>query len=83
MLKITYSKQARKTLGSIQPKTAKRILTAIGKLAANPTRGDLDVKALRGRGGYRLRVGDWRVIYSHDGFVLAIEKIAPRGKAYQ
>ena len=83
MLKITYSKQARKTLGSMQPKTAKRILTAIEKLADNPARGDLDVKALRGRDGYRLRVGDWRVIHSHDALVLAIEKIAPRGKAYQ
>ena len=82
MLEITYSKQARKTLRSMQPKTAKRIQTAIEKLADNPARGDLDVKAMRGRDGYRLRVGDWRVIYSHDGLVLAIEKIAPRGGAY-
>jgi len=83
MLKITYTKQASKTLRTMQPKTAKRILTAIEKLADNPARTDLDVKALQGRDGYRLRVGDWRVIYSQDGLVLAIEKIAPRGKVYK
>ena len=83
MLKIIYTRQARKTLRMMQPKTAKRILTAIEKLAGNPFRIDLDVKALQHREGYRLRVGDWRVIYSQDGLVLAIEKIAPRGKAYR
>ena len=83
MLKIIYTKQARKTLRMMQPKTAKRILTAIEKLAGNPFRIDLDVKALQHREGYRLRIGDWRVIYSQDGLVLAIEKIAPRGKAYR
>jgi mRNA interferase RelE/StbE len=29
----------------------------------------------------RLRIGDWRVIYE-DGIVLAVERIAPRGSAY-
>ena len=65
------------------PKTAKRILTAIEKLADTPARTDLDVKALQDQDGYRLRVGDWRVIYSQYGLVLAIEKIAPRDKAYR
>ena len=83
MLKITYTKQARKTLRKMQPKTAKRILAAIEKLAHAPARTDMDVKVLQGHYGYRLRIGDWRVIYSHNGVILAIEKIAPRGKAYQ
>ena len=83
MLKITYTKQATKSLRTMQPKTAQRILLAIEKLAANPASSDLDVKALQGRDGYRLRVGDWRVIYSQDGIVLAIEKIAPRGTVYK
>lgn len=83
ILKITYTKQASKTLRTMQPKTAQRILAAIEKLADNPARTDLDIKALQGRDGYRLRVGDWRVIYSQDGLVLVIEKIAPRGKAYK
>lgn len=83
MLQITYTKQAVKTLRNMQPKTAKRILLAIEKLADNPARTGLDVKTLKGRGGCRLRVGDWRVIYTQYGIVLTIEKIAPRGKAYK
>mgnify|MGYP001806176574 CR=1 FL=1 len=83
MLKITYTKQATKSLRAMQPKTAQRILSSIEKLAENPASPDLDVKALQGRNGYRLRVGDWRVIYSQDGIVLAIEKVAPRGTIYK
>ena len=63
--------------------TATRILTAIEKVAENPATADLDIRALRGRDGYRLRIGDWRVIYSQDGVVLAVERIAPRGKVYK
>ena len=82
MLKITYAKKASKTLRTMQPRTAHRILAAIEKLAEDPVRADLDIKAMRGRDGCRLRIGDWRVIYTHDDIVLDIEKIAPRGEAY-
>lgn len=82
-MKITYTKQAARTLRRMQPRTARRILTAIEKLADNPARADLDVRALQGRDGCRLRVGGWRIIYSQDGMALAIESIAPRGKAYK
>jgi len=34
-------------------------------------------------GYYRLRVGDWRVIFFEDMQVIAVERIAPRGGAYQ
>ena len=41
---------------------------------------------LRGReGSFRLRVGDWGVIYSldDDRKVLLVAKIAPRGQVYR
>jgi len=41
-----------------------------------------DVKALKGREGIRLRVGDWRVIMDDQGNVLAILDIGPRGGVY-
>jgi mRNA interferase RelE/StbE len=41
------------------------------------------VKKLQGRDGYRLRVGDWRVIFDRDGVVLAILEIGPRGSIYE
>ena len=39
---------------------------------------------LQGREAYRLRVGDWRVIYElHDeGLVMVILEVGPRGGVY-
>jgi mRNA interferase RelE/StbE len=31
----------------------------------------------------RLRVGDWRVVFTEDGHVLAVIRIAPRGGVYE
>lgn len=83
MFQVTYSAQARKALLKMQPKTAHRILDAMARLAEDPGRTDLDVKKLAGREGFRLRLGDWRVIYTKDGQVLAVERIGPRGDVYK
>ena len=42
------------------------------------------IKRLRGlsRPQFRLRVGDWRVLFRRDGTVIAVTKVAPRGSAY-
>lgn len=51
--------------------------------AAAPESLAKNVKALKGEPGYsRLRVGDWRVVFSDDGKIIAIIRIAPRGRAY-
>lgn len=44
-----------------------------------------DVKPLKGsKGSYRLRVGDWRVVYSRpDSDTILIEQIGPRGEVYK
>jgi mRNA interferase RelE/StbE len=82
MLVITYSHQARKALKRIPKKQALQILARIEKVAENPSRTDLDIKKLKGRDGYRLRVGEYRVLYSEDGVILSIERIGPRGNVY-
>ncbi len=43
------------------------------------------VTKLQNRSGFRLRVGDWRVIYEiqDDQVVILVLKIAPRGGVYQ
>jgi mRNA interferase RelE/StbE len=61
----------------------RRILEAIGRLAAT---GQGDVRPLQGRAGeYRLRVGDWRVIFSREAglLVILILRVQPRGDAYR
>lgn len=77
---IKLTKQARKFIKTQQPKQQERLLKAIYKL---PTEGD--IKSLSGRkNAYRLRVGDYRVIYeiSHDILLIIVLDIGNRGQIY-
>jgi len=56
-------------------------MSKVDAYAADPASQANNVKALKGRTGIRLRVGDWRVIMD-DGVVLAVLEIAPRGGVY-
>lgn len=80
MKEISYSKQAFKTLARMTPADSRRIRSAVTQYA---TDGKGDVKKLQGFPFYRLRVGDWRVIFDDDGLVITVEKIAPRGDVYK
>ena len=62
--------------------TAVLILAKIDQYAAKPEALANNVTKLQGREGYRLRGGDWRVIFDDDGTVLAILQIGPRGGVY-
>ena len=64
---------------------AQRIRRELDKLAENPDRPDLDVSPLRGRPGFRLRVGDVRIIFERDdeSRLIDVLRIAPRGQIYQ
>jgi mRNA interferase RelE/StbE len=83
MKRIAYSKAALKTLGRILPKSAALIRAKIHQYAAEPSAQANNVKALKGEAGvYRLRVGDWRILFSEDGQIIAIVKVSSRGGAY-
>jgi mRNA interferase RelE/StbE len=63
--------------------TSRRIRAKVDQLAADQMSLANNVKRLRGREDlFRLRVGDWRVIYTEDLLVLLVLKVAPRGSAY-
>ena len=78
---ITYRKQALKALRKMPKNTAQTIVSKIKAYAENPASQANNVKALRGRDGIRLRVGDWRVLMI-DGEVIDVTEINPRGGAY-
>ncbi|MDR1571912.1 MAG: type II toxin-antitoxin system RelE/ParE family toxin [Clostridiales Family XIII bacterium] len=78
-MKTEYSKQAVKVISKMSISDERRIKQGIETLPEG------DVKPLRGApGSFRLRIGDWRIIFSHieDGAIL-IDKIAPRGEIYK
>jgi mRNA interferase RelE/StbE len=75
---------AQKTLRRIDRSTAKRIRSKVRLLASDPAALANNVKVLKGGEGLmRLRVGDWRVIYTESLVVLVVVKVAPRGSAYE
>lgn len=82
MKQITYSKQALKALKRMPANTSLTIRSKMNAYAAEPEQVSSNVKKLQGVEGYRLRVGDWRVIFTEDAQVIAVIKVAPRGGAY-
>lgn len=82
MKEISYSKSAIKTLRRLPRNTADLIRSEIVAYAAEPESQTNNVRALRGREGIRLRVGDWRVIMDDRGNLLAVLEIGPWGGVY-
>ena len=81
---ITYSKAALRTLMRMPVNVARLIRSKIEQYAANPVSLQNNVKSLKGESGYfRLRVGDWRILFSEDRGTIVIVRIAPRGGAYE
>jgi mRNA interferase RelE/StbE len=85
MFSIEYSKAARKALIAMPRHTARLIMEKIEALAVDPTAPNNNVKKPTNHPGYRLRVGNWRVLYmiSKEALVIAVVRIAPRGAVYQ
>lgn len=80
-MEIEYTRQAAKQLDSISDtRLAKKLIKAIDKLVSL----EGDIKKLTGYNNkYRLRVGDYRIIFAVvNGKVIIIEAILPRGNAY-
>jgi mRNA interferase RelE/StbE len=81
--RVEYSRDAVRTLSRIDRKTARRIREKVELLASDPESLVNNVTPLKGEPGLRrLRVGDWRVIYTEDLVVLLVLRVAPRGSAY-
>ncbi len=60
---IEFTRKAEKQLAKIQPQQRRNIIVAAGKLADSETWGDVR-KLVNHRYDYRLRVGDYRVLFN-------------------
>lgn len=83
MLEIKYSDQAVKFLSKIVRADAERIRSKIRQYAENPNELKNQVKKLTNSLYYRLRVGNYRVIFTETGEIMKIEKIGNRGDVYR
>jgi len=84
MYVVIFTKQADRTLRKLPRNIAMLIRAKIDEIAANPCGQHNNVTKLTGRDGYRLRVGDWRVLYElqDEQIILLVVKIGPRGSVY-
>lgn len=71
MYNIQYSHTAAKALRKAPANIAKRLMSAIEELAVAPYEM-AGIKKLTAREGYRLRVGDWRILYTIHNDILTI-----------
>jgi mRNA interferase RelE/StbE len=71
---IQIRKSAQKQLDKLSDDIADELLDAIENLAANPRPSGC--KKLKGRDGYRIRKGDYRIIYNIFDNVLTVDIVA-------
>ncbi len=68
---VEFKPAARRDLRGLDRPVQERILKALTSLALAP-RAAASAKALQGEPSYRLRVGDWRVIYTLCDDILTV-----------
>ena len=78
LMQITYAKRAKKAIERLEYSVKQRIKHGICNLPNG------DIKRLKGYTNlYRLRVGDWRILFTMTAYEVAIEDVRPRGDAYK
>ena len=70
---VSFTKRAFKDLESIPEPFYSKIKAAIRGLAENPR--PVGCKKLKGREGYRIRIGDYRVLYDIFDKLLLVEVV--------
>ncbi len=84
LYKVEWKNSAKKELKKLDKQVIPKILQAVENLADNPYA--LGSKKLVGSDSiYRIRVGDYRIVYNIESSVLTIEiiKVGHRGQVYR
>jgi len=85
MYELKYRRQARNYLARLPFKIKSIIVNRLHELAEDPDRTSLDIDVLKAQKGFRLRVGQYRVVYTRhdDRLVIEVVKIRSRGDVYK
>ena len=83
-MKLTYERDAVRGLADMPPRHRRRLTERLAAIARDQHASHANVKALKGRTGFRVRQGDWRAIYRVDrpSHTVYVEAIGPRGSVY-
>jgi mRNA-degrading endonuclease RelE of RelBE toxin-antitoxin system len=78
---VAWTRNAQRDLRRLPPQVADQITGAVESYART---GHADVRKLEARPEYRLRVREWRVLFTRDqGGPLVDRRVLPRGRAYE
>ncbi|MCG8505285.1 MAG: type II toxin-antitoxin system RelE/ParE family toxin [Sphingomonadales bacterium] len=83
---VLYTRTALRALARAPANIRERIRDKIALLDSDPEALANNVTRLVGSDAWRLRVGDWRVIYKWQGpdpVVLVVLDVGPRGRIYE
>ena len=81
MFSANWTARAWEELGKLEAPVARRILKKIDELIKDPHSGD--IKRLKGMTAFRLRVGDYRVIFEVESNTIFILKVGHRKNIYE
>jgi len=81
---IEFDRPAKKALNRMPANLRRRILAATYRLVEDPIPFG-SIKLVGYENLYRIRVGDWRVLYSieHGRLLILIVDVGPRGRIYR
>jgi mRNA interferase RelE/StbE len=77
---VTFSSSASRELRRLDPPIADRVFQVIEKLAGNPRPAGC-IKLTGSKADWRVRIGNWRVIYSIDDAKLVVDIVAIRHRS--
>ena len=84
-MRLIFRRAAEKALNRIPADRRRQLLARIKDVAADPANRGFDVKPLAGHDALRLRVGEYRVLFTIEEreTVLIIHSIRTRGDVYK
>lgn len=80
LFKIIWDEKAHDSLNKLEPSISRRIFKKVEELSENPF--SRDIKRIKGSDDFRLRVGDYRVIFSIEKEIIIILKVGHRKSIY-
>ena len=82
--KVRWKHSTRKELKKLDKRVVLRILQVVEKLSENPLKSG-SKKLVGSDSIYRIRVGDYRIIYNIESSILTVEiiKVGHRGQVYR
>lgn len=78
---IEWKENALKDLEKLEIAVSRRIYKKIDELSKDPF--SLDIKRLKGINAFRLRIGDYRILFDTQGNTIIILKVGHRRNIYK